>query len=231
MGSDLTDDVKVVRAGNGGMSAYATSDSDAWADAQCGHCGAVSQLVIGHTFARGVDHVDVSWLRCPRCLRGSVVNGDVQSPPLMDFVTPDGLPKDESALWEQARSSLSVGAYAGVAMICRKLLLHVAHTHRRGVNPDVKAFSNFAQAVEYLENEHVILASHKLWVDQIRKLGNRANHELPVIEQDEARNIMQFTHQLFVNVYEMPAKANLENPLVGVAATPVSEGPEDQANS
>ena len=115
-------------------------------------------------------------------------------------------------------------------MICRKLLLHVAYTHQRVSNSKARPFNNFAKAVQYLEDENVILASHKAWVDQIRELGNRANHELPNISGEEATNIARFTHQLFVNLYEMPFKASLDNPLTGEAATP-SETPEDETDS
>lgn len=212
--------------GQGGSSFHPTT-ADAWEDTTCGFCGAVSLFTVARVKPDNRRALaPVIWMRCPRCLRGCVVNDGIPSPSPLPFFTPEGVPQQEAALWEQARASLSVGAYSGAAMICRKLLLHIAYTHQRADNPDAEPFSNFAKAVQYLEDEHVILASHKSWVDQIRQLGNRANHELPDITADEATNIARFTLQLFINLYEMPFKADLSNPLTGEAANPY-ETPED----
>ncbi|MGW5522709.1 DUF4145 domain-containing protein [Gordonia sp. NPDC003950] len=216
--------------GHGGS--FQPTAADAWEDTTCGFCGAVSLFTVARVKqdSRSAS-APVSWMRCPRCLRGSVMNDGTPSPSPLPFSTPEGVPPQEAALWEQVRASLSVGAYSGAAMICRKLLLHVAYTHQRAADPDAKPFRNFAKAIQYLEDEHVILASHKSWVDQIRQLGNRANHELPHIEADEATNIATFTFQLFINLYEMPFKAKLSNPLTGEAANPYETPEDDHAAS
>jgi hypothetical protein len=56
--------------------------------------------------------------------------------------------------------------------------------------------------------------------DNIKDVGNKANHELPHITETRAKDIALFTRYLFVSVYEMPARGRYQTPFVGEAATP-----------
>jgi hypothetical protein len=139
----------------------------------------------------------------------------------MEYPTPDGTPEAESGIWEEVRKCLSIDAYNAVAMLCRKLLLHLVFTHERSQNPQATPRRmTFAQAVQYLLDNGVITAAYKPLATEIKDIGNRANHELPDITQGEAQKIALFTHFLFVSVYEMPKKASIETPFVGTAAEP-----------
>ena len=44
----------------------------------------------------------------------------------------------------------------------------------------------------------------KKWVDAIRKKGNEANHEIQLMGERDARNIVRFSEMLLRFVYEMP---------------------------
>ena len=43
------------------------------------------------------------------------------------------------------------------------------------------------------------------WVDEIKSIGNDANHELTPILADQANDVATFTEQLLVLAYEMRA--------------------------
>jgi Domain of unknown function (DUF4145) len=199
---------------------YSIDDEEAWAaGVQCSFCGGTPLMVVAQTHRYGAH--PVQWLHCIRCGQGAVVNGFQMSPGLKQFPTPEGTPEAESKLWEEVRTCLSVDAYDAVAMICRKLLLHIVYTHQRSINPNAKPKKiRFEEAVNYLVNNEVIPKNHHVWVDTIRTTGNAATHELPGVSAEQAAQIALFTHQLFTNIYEMPARANFDSQYVGDAAMP-----------
>jgi hypothetical protein len=139
----------------------------------------------------------------------------------MEFPTPDGTPPAERKIWGEVRECLSIHAYNAVAMLCRKLLLDLVFTHERSQNEQAEPRKiDFAQAVQYLLDNGVITPAHKPLATEIRKIENHANHELPDITGGEALKTARFTQFLFVSVYEMPKKASIPTPFVGVAAGP-----------
>ena len=162
-----------------------------------------------------------AWLYCVNCRNGCVVNESKLVPGKMTFPTPEGTPQLEAQLWEEIRRCLSVSAFNAVAMLCRKLLLHMVLTHKRSIDPEAPPEDlNFAAAVRYLGENGVITAAMNNLAVNIKDVGNKANHELPHITQTEANDIALFTHYLFISVYEMPARARFPTPFVGDAATP-----------
>ena len=56
-----------------------------------------------------------------------------------------------------------------------------------------KQSPNFAQCVDYLYDEHIIPKNAKDWVDEIRKKGNEANHEIVLMDEDDAKRLLDFT--------------------------------------
>ena len=146
----------------------------------------------------------------------------------MEYPTPEGTPQTEARIWSEVRACLSIHAYSAVAMLCRKLLLHLVFTHKRSQDPQAKPPKvTFAEAVQYLANHGVITLALKPLANEIKDVGNRANHELPDISGGEARKIASFTHFLFQSVYEMPKKASIDTEFVGSAAEPY-EGDLDE---
>ena len=203
---DILESISTLR----GSRLYAATDSQAWSGAQCPNCGNPNMLAIAVReqqvyYSEG--YALNTWLLCVGCGTGAVAdeNGRI-SPGAKKFPTPDGTPDAERKAWEEVRDCLAVSAYDAVAMLCRKLLLHLVFTHDRSQNPQATPRNiTFAQAVQYLLDNGVITAAYKPLATEIRQIGNRANHELPDITQDEARRIALFTHHLFVSVYEMPS--------------------------
>lgn len=113
------------------------------------------------------------------------------------------LPNDVNILWEEARACYSEAAFNACAMVCRKILLHVAEEN--GLPVEKK--TTFVEAVNYLFEKHIMPTSAKSWVDIIRLIGNDANHKIELIEGRHAAAAIEFTQQLLENVYQGPARA------------------------
>ncbi len=67
--------------------------------------------------------------------------------------------------------------------------------------PENQSFQSY---VEYLDQNGYVPPNGKKWVDAIRKKGNDANHEIPLMTATDARNIVRFSEMLLRFVYEMP---------------------------
>jgi hypothetical protein len=112
-----------------------------------------------------------TWLLCVGCGTGAVADSYGQvSPPAKEFPTPDGTPPAEKKIWEEVRECLSIHAYNAVAMLCRKILLHLVFTHERSQNPQATPRDiNFAQAVQYLLDNQVITPATEPFATAIKK--------------------------------------------------------------
>lgn len=139
----------------------------------------------------------------------------------MPFGDPDGTPDPELTLWREVRRCFSVSAYNAVAMLCRKILLHMVFTHQRNRDPEATPHDlSFAAAVRYLADNGVITQDQHPLAESIRNVGNKANHELPDITESEASDIALFTYFLFLSAYEMPARGRYQSNFLGEAAVP-----------
>ena len=75
---------------------------------------------------------------------------------------------------------------------------------------------NFKQYVDWLVSNHYVPPGGEGWADHIREKGNEANHEIELIDQHAAEQVLSFTEFLLKFVYELPARA-------GGQATPPTE--------
>lgn len=106
---------------------------------------------------------------------------------------------------------MSVSAYNTAVMACRKLLMHIA------VEKGAPEGQSFKQYVDWLVANHYVPPGGEGWADQIRARGNEANHEIDLLEQHAAEQILSFVELLLKFVYEMPAR-------VGIAASSSETG-------
>lgn len=109
------------------------------------------------------------------------------------------LPHEIAVLYREARAAVQAGAFTASVLTCRKILMHVA------VEQGAKGNQNFMKYVEYLANNGYVPPHGKRWVDHIRKRGNEANHEIIVMEQHDAQELVSFTELLLKFVYELPS--------------------------
>jgi hypothetical protein len=109
--------------------------------------------------------------------------------------------KEVEALYEEARNCMKVNAYTAASMCCRKLLMNIA------VSEGAKEGKTFAGYVDYLANEGYLGAKAKVWIDHIRDKGNDANHEIRMMEREDAERLIKFCEMMLKTMYEYPAEA------------------------
>ena len=83
-------------------------------------------------------------------------------------------------------------------MICRKILMNIA------VDKGAKSGKGFYDYVEYLDQKNFIPPDGKEWVDYIRKRGNEANHEIQLMEAEDAQALIYFVEMLLRFIYQFP---------------------------
>src|SRR5258707_8523613 len=106
-----------------------------------------------------------------------------------------------SSLYEEARQAAGANAYTAAILACRKILMHIA------VSKGAKENQDFVDYVKYLGDNHYFPPDAKEWVDQIRKRGNEANHEIVIMSKDEAEVLLGFVEMLLKVIFEYPALA------------------------
>jgi len=121
--------------------------------------------------------------------------------PGVSFGNPvEHLPEDVAKLYEEVRSVTSAGAYTSAVLGCRKLLMHIA------VGKGATAGESFIRYIEYLDQNHFTPPGRTPWVDRIRQHGNEANHEIVMMTNDDAQDLVAFSEMLLKFVYEFPGK-------------------------
>lgn len=84
-------------------------------------------------------------------------------------------------------------------MASRKIIMHIAVS--KGAEPGL----TFQQYVGYLDEKHFIPPDGKVWVDHIRKKGNEANHDIVIMKEDDAEDLVVFIEMLLKLIYEFPS--------------------------
>ena len=90
--------------------------------------------------------------------------------------------------------------FTAAILICRKMLMHIA------VDRGAKEGLNFFAYVDYLAKNGYVPPGGKGWVDHIRKKGNEANHEIVIMQKDDAEDLLSFIEMLLRIVHEFPSR-------------------------
>lgn len=73
------------------------------------------------------------------------------------------------------------------------------------VSKGAKEGKQFIEYVEFLSNNHYIPPDANGWVDHIRSKGNEANHEITIMSEQEAKDLISFMEMLLKILYEFPS--------------------------
>ncbi|HKW03568.1 MAG TPA: DUF4145 domain-containing protein [Vicinamibacterales bacterium] len=181
------------------------SDPQKWVNAMqlealnftCGFCG----KLIGAQW--GWQRTDMPGQRlriCPSCLRPTYFDNGTQFPGEKFGEPVDKLPSDIERLYDEARTSCGNKAYTGAVLLLRKLLMNIA------VDLGATVGETFMQYVEFFSAKGYVPPQGKHWVDHIRKKGNEANHEIILMTEEDARELIDFSEMLLKFNYEFPAR-------------------------
>ena len=163
---------------------------------RCGHCG--NQVATGIGFFG--DAANRRIYICPHCDRPIYFENDIPMPGVPFGQPVAYLPPEIEALYLEARRCTSAAAYTASVLLCRKLLMNVA------VSLGAKAGEPFISYVEYLAANGYVPPNGKGWVDHIRKKGNEATHEIHLMRQSDAEELISFLEMLLKFIYEFPKK-------------------------
>lgn len=174
----------------------------------CGYCG---NLVGGNSGYRRDVHKDAVEFDkskiyiCPHCEKPTafLVSDDgavEQVPGPMEGSSVRGLPETVSALYDEIRKCVQVGAYTAAVLASRKMLMHLA------VDSGAKPGMTFSQYVSYLDEAHYIPPNGSEWVDEVRKRSNEQNHEIVLATREDATQLLDFIEMLLRFAYEFPAR-------------------------
>ncbi len=110
------------------------------------------------------------------------------------------VPEDVAKLYAEARSCMTVKSFTAAVLTCRKLLMHIA------VEKKAEPGKSFLEYVEYLAQQGYVPPGGQGWVDYIRRKGNEANHEIKIMSEADAKDLIAFSEMLLKFVYEFPSK-------------------------
>jgi hypothetical protein len=168
----------------------------------CGFCGKVVGPDQGFSAEANPDNEYISHriYICSYCGRPTYFDGYQQTPgaPFGNDVT--SVPPDVHELYQEARRCMTVNAFTGAVLLCRKILMNVA------VSKGAVEGESFIKYIEYLDSKGYVPPDGKKWVDHIRQKGNEATHEIKRMWQRNGENLITFTEMLLRFVYEFPAK-------------------------
>lgn len=138
---------------------------------------------------------------CPNCSCATFFDASGNQHPSPIFGnTISNLPSEIDTLYNEARACIGVKAYTASVLACRKLLMNIA------VEKGAKRGESFVKYVEYLSNKGYISPDGKDWVDHIRKKGNEANHEIALMSEKDATDLISFNEMLLKVIFEFPSK-------------------------
>ena len=108
--------------------------------------------------------------------------------------------KEISELYNEARRCMAVNAYTASILCNRKLLMNIA------ISKGAEKGLSFQKYVDYLELKGCIPPEGKDCVNHIREKGNEATHEIRMMSQEDAEDLITFTEMLLKFIYEFPYK-------------------------
>jgi hypothetical protein len=108
------------------------------------------------------------------------------------------VPSALNQLYQEARNCTSTANYTASVLVCRKMLMNIAV--EQGAAEGLK----FIEYVDYLSGQGFVPPNGKQWVDHIRKKGNEANHEIMLMKDQDAKELIIFIEMLLKFIYEFP---------------------------
>lgn len=164
-------------------------------DICCWNCSSNITSNLGYGRVNGIDR-GVIYI-CHKCNAPNVLdlngNNVINSLP---GKTIDKLPGKIHAIYNEARACISVEAYTAAVMLFRKILMNLA------VEEGAKEGERFIDYVDYLCKENIVHRKQTKQADNIRKMGNAANHEIENRTKEEAFELLNLIELLLLNNYE-----------------------------
>jgi len=140
------------------------------------------EIPFGHSVIQEKDFIYI----CPFCKRPTYfTHNNIQTPsPTYGKTIKIDTAKDVETLYNEARNCFKVKAFTASILCCRKLLMHIA------VSKGAEEEKSFLEYINFLSEKGYVPPDGKEWVDQIRKKGNEANHEIVIMGKEDATELI-----------------------------------------
>ncbi|MGA3171047.1 MAG: DUF4145 domain-containing protein [Chthoniobacteraceae bacterium] len=168
----------------------------------CGYCGLHVSSEKGYKIIAGGNQVSQygGVFICPRCEAPTYFppqeSRQVPGPSIGNRV--NHVPASLNTLYEEARSCISNANSTACVLVCRKMLMNIAV--EQGAQDNLR----FIEYVDFLSDRGFVPPHGKHWVDHIRKKGNEANHEIALMSEKDATELLIFIEMLLKFIYEFP---------------------------
>ena len=177
----------------------------------CGACNTKVASVKGYRYVVTDKHTRVpdkgGVYICPNC--GNSIfhapNGQQYPSPPLGSPVPH-VPKDLNDLYEEARRCTGENCFTAAVLLCRKMLMNIA------VQEGAKEGLKFIEYVNYLSDKGYVPPNGKHWVDHIRTKANEATHEIALMNQEDARDLLSFVEMILRFIYEFPQRVPQPQP-------------------
>ena len=161
----------------------------------CGYCGSFVTSEKGYAIS---NQRGAGVYICPGCAGPNCFAEDRQqfpAPALGNNVK--NIPSELNDVYEEARTCTSHGAYTAAVMLLRKMLMCIAVEHGASEG------ATFTYYVDWMVDNDVVQKKAKPWVEQIKKVGNSANHKVEPKSKDDAEQLLRFTEMILKTNYEL----------------------------
>ena len=108
------------------------------------------------------------------------------------------MPEQLNKLYTESRDCIANGNYTASVLISRKMLMNIA------VEQNAVTNLSFIEYVDYLSQKGFVPPHGREWVDHIRRKGNEANHEIALMSDKDAKELVVFVEMLLKFIYEFP---------------------------
>lgn len=166
----------------------------------CGYCNNNVASSLGYSGQEKLTGLFEFVCICPHCEYPTYMNPNRQIPGVAPGNSVLHLPSEIEALYSEARNAVSINANTAAVLTCRKLLMNIA------VNHGAKEGATFVSYIDHLAEKGFVPPNGRAWVDHIRSKGNEATHEIRLMTNEEATNLISFAEMLLKFVYEFPNK-------------------------
>ena len=131
----------------------------------CGFCGSLvgpDQGYLATQHNKTLGHIYI----CTYCRKPTFFAGEKQTPGALVGNKVSALEDNVESIFHEARTSFAAGAFTGVVLRCRKILMHIA------VDKGAKVRLRYIEYVDWLDKNGWVPPGGKAWVAEIKDRGN-----------------------------------------------------------
>lgn len=142
---------------------------------------------------------------CSHCKMPTFLWQDTQVPNAQIGAAINEVSDELRALYDEARSAYTAGAYTGVVLLCQKILMNIC------VELGAEAGLSFADYIAFLDENHYITSKIQSWVNQVKSEDAEEEHEIVIKSKQRAGELIRFCEMIIKMNFEYPNFLSQDN--------------------